>query len=191
MIVGLINPLRRPSNPSADYWGKLDLIPEYERRYHWITCEPVLYGLQIVNSLPQIFLAGLVLQFVSFLVFFSIFLRFLYKIRKLRPDIWTRDQARHWFWDWRTLAGALTVSSIGILVFILLHCAFCGMFISCTRFGRDTVSRRFPITEASLLRQRHISIFWIHFPLSLRTWPISHVGQEGSFMTSQYKRPSN
>ncbi|KIM68753.1 hypothetical protein SCLCIDRAFT_13511 [Scleroderma citrinum Foug A] len=70
----------------------------------------------VAISGSHIFLAGLVLQLASFLVFFSIFVRFLYKIYTLRPDIWTRDQTRHWFWDWRTLAGALTVSSIGILV---------------------------------------------------------------------------
>ncbi|KIM68771.1 hypothetical protein SCLCIDRAFT_104952 [Scleroderma citrinum Foug A] len=70
----------------------------------------------VAASGSHIFLAGLVLQLASFLVFFSIFLRFLYKIYTLRPDIWMQDQTRHWFWDWRTLAGSLTVSSIGILV---------------------------------------------------------------------------
>ena len=78
----------------------------------------------------QIFLAGLILQLLSFLTFFSIYCRFLYKIYSLKPAIWSRDQFGPWFLDWRALAGALVVSSIGILVSIFFRYAICRMLIS-------------------------------------------------------------
>ncbi|KAI6003842.1 RTA1-like protein [Pisolithus albus] len=56
----------------------------------------------------HIFLAGLSLQLLSFLIFSVIYVRFLYKVYTLRPEIWK---------DWRALACALAISSIGILVF--------------------------------------------------------------------------
>ncbi|KAL4076044.1 RTA1-domain-containing protein [Scleroderma citrinum] len=70
----------------------------------------------VALSGSHIFLAGLVLQLVSFLIFSGIYIRFLYKIHTLRPEIWNRDQIRPWYSDWRALAGALMVSCIGILV---------------------------------------------------------------------------
>jgi len=64
----------------------------------------------------HIFLAGLALQFLSFFTFTCIYLTFLYRVHKRQPEIWTMDSGKKWYWDWRTLAGALFVSCIGILI---------------------------------------------------------------------------
>ncbi|KIJ70024.1 hypothetical protein HYDPIDRAFT_77204 [Hydnomerulius pinastri MD-312] len=64
----------------------------------------------------HIFLAGLVLQLVSFLFFTVLYVRFLLRIRALEPYIWTRDSDKPWFNDWRALAGALCISCVMILI---------------------------------------------------------------------------
>ncbi|KAF7292330.1 RTA1-domain-containing protein [Mycena chlorophos] len=64
----------------------------------------------------QIFLAGLVLQMASFLTFTSIFLVFMYRVRTREPAIWTMDKDKNWQKDWRTLAGAMSFSFLGILI---------------------------------------------------------------------------
>ncbi|KAH9891035.1 RTA1-like protein [Cubamyces lactineus] len=64
----------------------------------------------------HIFLAGLVLQLVSFALFIILALRFLYRIKTMDPHVWTVDAAQPWHRDWRTLGAVLIVSSIGILV---------------------------------------------------------------------------
>jgi len=64
----------------------------------------------------HIFLAGLVLQLVSFTLFSGIYMRFLYRVYTLEHGIWGRDKGQPWYRDWRTLATALAISCIGILV---------------------------------------------------------------------------
>ncbi|KIJ16373.1 hypothetical protein PAXINDRAFT_75421 [Paxillus involutus ATCC 200175] len=64
----------------------------------------------------HIFLAGLVLQLVSFISFSAITVRFLLRVRTHVPLAWNRDSKRGWYDDWRTLAGALCISCVGILV---------------------------------------------------------------------------
>jgi hypothetical protein len=69
----------------------------------------------------HIFLAGLALQLLSFLTFTCIYLLFLYRVWSIRPDVWTIDARKNWYWDWRALAGALTISCFGILVWDFLE----------------------------------------------------------------------
>jgi hypothetical protein len=64
----------------------------------------------------RIFLAGLVAQLLSFLLFWFIYLIFLYRIYKYSPDIWTMDKDKPWYNSWRTLASVLFISCIGILI---------------------------------------------------------------------------
>ncbi|KIK99568.1 hypothetical protein PAXRUDRAFT_822648 [Paxillus rubicundulus Ve08.2h10] len=64
----------------------------------------------------HIFLAGLVLQLVSFLSFSAITVRFLLRVRTHVPLAWNRDSKKGWHDDWRILAGALCISCVGILV---------------------------------------------------------------------------
>ncbi|KAF9226284.1 RTA1-domain-containing protein [Gyrodon lividus] len=79
-------------------------------------------GMIVSPSLSQrltgshILLAGLVLQFASFLTFSCIYTRFLYRVYTLERSVWERDKEQQWALDWRALAGALAVSCIGILV---------------------------------------------------------------------------
>ncbi|KAG2141757.1 RTA1-like protein [Suillus bovinus] len=63
----------------------------------------------------HVFLAGLVLQLASFIFFCAIYARFIYKVHA-EPAIWMRDSKQHWNSDWRTLAAAMVVSCIGILI---------------------------------------------------------------------------
>ncbi|KAI0347275.1 RTA1-like protein [Trametopsis cervina] len=64
----------------------------------------------------RIFLAGLAIQLVSFAFFTLLYLRFLYRVHKYEPQVWMRDAHKSWFRDWRSLAAALVVSCIGVLV---------------------------------------------------------------------------
>ncbi|KAI0651489.1 RTA-like protein [Trametes meyenii] len=64
----------------------------------------------------HIFLAGLILQLVSFALFTLLALRFLYRVKTRDPHVWATDAAKPWHEDWRTLALVLLVSAAGILV---------------------------------------------------------------------------
>ncbi|KAN0097247.1 RTA1 like domain containing protein [Tylopilus felleus] len=64
----------------------------------------------------HVFLIGLVLQLVSFTLFSGIYIRFLYRVYTLERNIWERDRVKLWYHDWRTLATALAISCVGILV---------------------------------------------------------------------------
>ncbi|KAG6857110.1 hypothetical protein H0H87_009671 [Tephrocybe sp. NHM501043] len=80
----------------------------------------VLTGITSVsrNSDPtsQIFLAGLAIQLVSFATFTSIYLVFLYRVRKHKKDTWYQDSSKAWYNDWRALGFVLFLSCIGILI---------------------------------------------------------------------------
>ena len=41
---------------------------------------------------------------------------FLFRVRKYSPDIWASGKGLKWYENWLSLAGALFVSCIGILV---------------------------------------------------------------------------
>ncbi|KAI0768626.1 RTA1-domain-containing protein [Trametes elegans] len=64
----------------------------------------------------HIFLAGLILQLISFGLFTLLALRFHYRIKTMDPHVWTVDAAKPWHRDWRMLGLILIISSIGILV---------------------------------------------------------------------------
>lgn len=64
----------------------------------------------------HIFLAGLVLQLASLIFFCAIYARFLYKVHAEEQVMWMRDSKQHWISDWRTLAAAMAVSCISILI---------------------------------------------------------------------------
>ncbi|KAF8842799.1 hypothetical protein BDN67DRAFT_309217 [Paxillus ammoniavirescens] len=64
----------------------------------------------------HIFLVGLVLRLVSFISFSAIAVRFLLRVRTDVLLSWNRDSKEGWYDDWRTLAGALCISCVGILV---------------------------------------------------------------------------
>lgn len=67
-------------------------------------------------TIAKIFLVGLILQLVSFVFFTLVYLRFIYRMRKYEPMLWNRDDKLSWFNDWRTLAAALGISCVGIIV---------------------------------------------------------------------------
>ncbi|KAG1815472.1 RTA1-domain-containing protein [Suillus subaureus] len=64
----------------------------------------------------HIFLAGLIMQLVSFGFFCAIYARFLYRVYTEEQDVCMRDSKQHWINDWRTLAAALAVSCVGLLI---------------------------------------------------------------------------
>ncbi len=64
----------------------------------------------------QIFLAGLIIQLISFFIFSVIYLRFLFLVHKHERTAWLKDEGNGRWNDWRTLAFVLFLSCIGILV---------------------------------------------------------------------------
>ncbi|KAI0080912.1 RTA1-like protein [Panus rudis PR-1116 ss-1] len=61
-------------------------------------------------------LTGLIAQLLSFSVFTSMSIRFLYRVRKHEPYLWLRQDRLPFLRDWRGLAYALCLSSAGVLV---------------------------------------------------------------------------
>lgn len=121
-----------------------------------------------LSEVCQIFLAGLVLQLASFIFFCVIYTRFLYKVHVEEQAIWMQDSKQHWNSDWRTLAAAMAISSIGILVrlpysnLVAFNKHFC-------RFVRVTVLRRSLRAFTAVSAQaRQPSTWVIHFPF---LWP--------------------
>ncbi|KAF9485300.1 RTA1-like protein [Pholiota conissans] len=64
----------------------------------------------------RVFLAGLAAQLLSFISFSVIYAIFLYRVRKYSPELWMMDKDKVWYKSWRTLAAALCISCIGILI---------------------------------------------------------------------------
>lgn len=75
--------------------------------------QPFYFGLT-----TQIFLVGLILQLVSFLIFSCVYAVFLYRIYTRQQQTWFMDErdGKPWYDDWRALAGALVLSCLCILV---------------------------------------------------------------------------
>ncbi|CAK5275395.1 unnamed protein product [Mycena citricolor] len=69
----------------------------------------------ITTFLIQIFLAGLVLQLVSFLVFITVFVVFLYRLYTYDRALWASASSTKQR-DWRILVGAMALSFLGILI---------------------------------------------------------------------------
>lgn len=63
----------------------------------------------------RIFLAGLALQMASFFIFTVIFVIFMYRVWKNEPELWDTSNV-HWNESWKTLAAALSISCVGILI---------------------------------------------------------------------------
>ena len=70
--------------------------------------------------MSQVFLVGLALQLASFCFFMILYLRFIIRMYKYEKKTWVRDAHLPWYKDWRALAGAFTVSCIGVLVSTVL-----------------------------------------------------------------------
>ncbi|KAF5344104.1 hypothetical protein D9758_008893 [Tetrapyrgos nigripes] len=64
----------------------------------------------------RVFLTGLALQLLSFLIFTCIFGLFIYRVYRYEYDIFVMDAEKKWYRDWRALAGTQLVSNIGILI---------------------------------------------------------------------------
>lgn len=70
------------------------------------------------------FLGALVAQLISFLIFTTVFLRFMRRVHKFEREAWTLHRENRWYNDWRTLAAALGVSCVGIIVCPMHHSYF-------------------------------------------------------------------
>ncbi|KAG6917911.1 hypothetical protein DXG01_000520 [Tephrocybe rancida] len=64
----------------------------------------------------RVFLAGLIVQLISFATFTGIYLVFLYRVRKNMYETWCQDHTKAWYNDWRALGCVLFLSCIGILI---------------------------------------------------------------------------
>lgn len=72
--------------------------------------------LETDTKFVQIFLAGLIVQLISFITFTCLYIIFLYRVYTRKPDAWTMDESKPWYNDWRALGAALVISCIGIMV---------------------------------------------------------------------------
>ncbi|PAV23663.1 RTA1-domain-containing [Pyrrhoderma noxium] len=70
----------------------------------------------------NIFLTGLILQLVSFIIFTIMYLRFLQLVYRNDRQVWNKDVNRKmpWYEDWRALAAAFFLSCI----LIIIRCTF-------------------------------------------------------------------
>ena len=104
--------------PDSSRRWRIDRLPEPNPAASRHACTFVVTASQHTSEFvfEKIFLAGLVLQLVSFTLFSSIYVHFLYRVYTLEHGIWGRDKGQPWYRDWRTLATALAISCIGILV---------------------------------------------------------------------------
>lgn len=66
----------------------------------------------------NVFLAGLAIQLLSFLLFTVLFVVFVFRVRKYEPSVWRMDgkEGKVWYEDWRALTVAVGFSCVGILV---------------------------------------------------------------------------
>ncbi|TFY55712.1 hypothetical protein EVG20_g9216 [Dentipellis fragilis] len=106
---------------AADYMVLGRLVRSIDCKQHLRLVSPrritiIFITSDILTFLIQIFLVGLIIQLLSFLLFTALFLTFVYRVRKYEPRIWGRDSSKHWYWDWRTFTGAITVNCIGIII---------------------------------------------------------------------------
>ena len=60
------------------------------------------------------------MQLASFAFFTLLYLRFLYRVHKYQPSVWRRDEGVAWYHNWLSLALALLISCIGVLVRLYL-----------------------------------------------------------------------
>lgn len=68
----------------------------------------------------QLFLIGLILQVISFLLFTIIYIIFLRRVAQ-DSKTWQRDARESKFDDWRYLAGTVVVTCVCILVSPVSH----------------------------------------------------------------------
>jgi len=73
-------------------------------------------NLQKSTTGSHIFVAGLAIQLASFAFFTVVYLLFLYRVWKYNPAAWNPTPKPVWWKHWRTLAIALVISCIGILI---------------------------------------------------------------------------
>ncbi|KDN47510.1 hypothetical protein RSAG8_03650, partial [Rhizoctonia solani AG-8 WAC10335] len=79
-------------------------------------------GMSTTNDLDKLrigqklFLTGLALQLASFALFSALYIIFLIRIYKFAPEIWHQEPPVPWHRNWKTLAAALGLSCVGILI---------------------------------------------------------------------------
>ncbi|KAI0053561.1 RTA1-like protein [Auriscalpium vulgare] len=64
----------------------------------------------------HIFLAGLVIQLLSFVAFTGVFIVFVLRVRRHEPQEWAADADKPWYRDWRVLIPCLALSCTGIII---------------------------------------------------------------------------
>ncbi|KAL0948425.1 hypothetical protein HGRIS_011004 [Hohenbuehelia grisea] len=64
----------------------------------------------------RISLVGVILQLVSFVVFTFLYLVFMIRVYTGRKDLWTKHRNQGWQSDWRSLAFALGIGCLGIII---------------------------------------------------------------------------
>ncbi|QRW11281.1 RTA1-like protein [Ceratobasidium sp. AG-Ba] len=71
---------------------------------------------QLADLSTKIFLAGLILQLISFLSYCVVFSLFLYRLRAWRKPLWNKPMDKGVRFHWKGLVGAIIISCVGIIV---------------------------------------------------------------------------
>ncbi|KAI0789772.1 RTA1 like protein-domain-containing protein [Abortiporus biennis] len=110
--------------------GQYMLVPAEKITKFFVLSDVFTFGIQSTGSSLMIsktqttsqigthmFLAGLILQLVSFAFFTILYVKLLFSVYKFQPRIWSKDCGnKEWYNDWRSLAFALCLSCFGIIV---------------------------------------------------------------------------
>ncbi|KAB5592102.1 Protein RTA1 [Ceratobasidium theobromae] len=79
-------------------------------------------GMSTSNDLDRLttgqnlFLAGLAMQMASFALFSALYIVFLVRVYRNAPEVWHHNPPVPWYQNWKTLAIALGLSCVGILI---------------------------------------------------------------------------
>jgi hypothetical protein len=142
-----------------------------------------------IETGQHIFDAGLALQLASFAFFTLVYLRFLYRVRKYQPDVWAKDMGKKWYKNWLSLAAALVVSCIGILVSPLLSQSrkyACSKF-PFLRFVLSIVQSSFPRASTAIsVQPSGFSMHSTHFRSGLLSPSMYLSGPVASFHQRNY-----
>ncbi|KAJ3559614.1 hypothetical protein NM688_g234 [Phlebia brevispora] len=103
------------------------LIPANRVTFVFVMSDVISFGIQgggagllvnpsIASIGTTILLIGMIIQLISFCIFVAVLFRFMYKVHQEEQSAWMRDGAKSAWNDWRFLAYAVCISSVGVLI---------------------------------------------------------------------------
>ncbi|PPQ74430.1 hypothetical protein CVT24_000041 [Panaeolus cyanescens] len=94
---------------------QLLLIPRQRITFVFVTSDVITFVIQAAGgSLPaadrslmdtghSIFMVGLIMQFISFVLYTFVFAAFMYKVYRHEPGVWAKGRTRKWYNRWQAM----------------------------------------------------------------------------------------